>query len=47
LKRIKENDSAWDGMVPDEVAAMVKQRQLFGYRDPEIPEDAAFGAVGR
>jgi hypothetical protein len=34
-------------MVPDEVAAMVKQRQLFGYRDPEIPEDAAFGAVSR
>jgi len=47
LKRIKEHDSAWEGMVPDEVAAMVKSRQLFGYRDPEIPEDAAFGAATR
>jgi hypothetical protein len=44
LKRIKENDIAWEGMVPFEVAAMVKSRQLSGYRDPEIPEDAAFAA---
>ena len=47
LKRIKENDSAWEGMVPSEVAAMVKNRQLFGYRDPETAEDAAFAAANR
>jgi hypothetical protein len=47
LKRSKERDSSWEGMVPSEVAAMVKKRQLFGYRDPEIPEDAAFAAVNR
>jgi len=47
LKRIKENDTAWEGMVPPEVAEMVKHRQLFGYRDPEIRKDAAFTAVNR
>jgi len=47
LKRIKENDSAWEGMVPSEVAAMVKNRQLFGYRDPETAEDATFAAANR
>lgn len=41
LKRIKENDASWEGMVPAEVAAMVKHRQLFGYREPEVLEDAA------
>jgi hypothetical protein len=47
LKRIKEHDSTWEGMVPPEVAAMVKKRQLFGYRDPEIPEEGAFAAANR
>jgi hypothetical protein len=41
LKRIKEHDASWEGMVPGEVAAMVKHRQLFGYRDPEALADAA------
>lgn len=41
LKRIKENDASWEGMVPAEVAAMVKHRQLFGYREPGVLEDAA------
>jgi len=41
LKRIKENDAAWEDMVPPEVAEMVKRRQLFGYRDPEVPDDAS------
>jgi hypothetical protein len=40
LKRIKENDASWEDMVPPEVAEMVKRRQLFGHRDPEVPEDA-------
>jgi hypothetical protein len=47
LKRIKENDSSWENMVPPEVAEMVKHRQLFGYRAPEILDDAAFAAVNR
>src|SRR6266446_6108903 len=47
LKRIKENDSAWENMVPPEVAEMVKQRQLFGYRDPEVRDDASFAATNR
>ena len=47
LKRIKENDASWEDMVPSEVAAMVKNRQLFGYRDPEVLDDAAFAAANR
>ena len=47
LKRIKENDASWEDMVPPEVAQMVKQRQLFGYRNAEGSEDAAFAAASR
>jgi len=47
LKRIRGNDPSWEGMVPPEVAQMVKQRQLFGYRNPEVIEDAAFAAANR
>ncbi len=47
LKRIKENDASWEDMVPPEVAQMVKERQLFGYRNPEGSEDAAFAAANR
>jgi hypothetical protein len=47
LKRIRGNDPAWEGMVPPEVAQMVKLRQLFGYRNPEVIEDAAFAAANR
>ena len=47
LKRIKENDSSWEDMVPPEVAQMVKQRQLFGYRNREGSDDAAFAAANR
>lgn len=47
LKRIKENDAAWEHTVPPEVAEMVKHRQLFGYRNPEVTDDAAFAAANR
>jgi hypothetical protein len=47
LRRIGENDGTWEHMVPPEVAEMVKRRQLFGYRDPEIVNDAAFAAANR
>ena len=42
LKKIKENDVSWEEMVPLQVAEMVKQRKLFGYRDPQGLEDASF-----
>jgi len=42
LMRIKQNDPAWEGMVPAEVAEMVKKRQLFGYRNPGASDEAAF-----
>jgi hypothetical protein len=38
LKRIKENDATWEGMVPPEIAEMIKRRQFFGYRDAEVPD---------
>jgi hypothetical protein len=47
LKRIKHNDTSWEAMVPSEVAEMVKKRQLFGYRDPEVADDAAFAAASQ
>jgi hypothetical protein len=47
LKRIRQNDPGWESMVPPEVAEMVKKRQLFGYRDPEGLDDAAFAAANR
>jgi hypothetical protein len=47
LKRIKENNDAWEHMVPPEVAEMVKHRQLFGYRGPDGIDDAAFAAANR
>jgi hypothetical protein len=47
LIRIKQNDAAWEQMVPSEVAEMVKKRQLFGYRNPGVSQDAAFTAANR
>jgi hypothetical protein len=38
LKRIKENDASWEGMVPPEIAEMIKRRQFFGYREAEVPD---------
>ena len=38
LRRIKDEDSSWETMVPAEVAAMIKQRRFFGYRESESPE---------
>jgi hypothetical protein len=39
LKRIKENDASWEGMVPTEIAETIKRRQFFGYRDDEERTD--------
>jgi hypothetical protein len=35
LKRIKDQDSSWEGMVPPEIAEVIKRRQFFGYREAE------------
>ena len=35
LKRIKENDASWEGMVPAEIAEVIKRRRFFGYREVE------------
>jgi hypothetical protein len=40
LKRIKNEDSSWETMVPPEVAAMIKKHKYFGYRESEL-HDAA------
>ena len=34
LRRIKENDPAWEEMVPAPVASAIKKRGLFGYVSP-------------
>ena len=32
LARIRARDAAWEAMVPDDVRALIKERELFGYR---------------
>jgi hypothetical protein len=32
LARIRDNDSSWEQMVPEVVAALIRERNLFGYR---------------
>jgi hypothetical protein len=32
LKKIKDRDPSWEGMVPTEVADVIKRRGFFGYR---------------
>ncbi len=34
LKRIKEGDSTWQGMVPEAVAKLIQSRRFFGYQPP-------------
>lgn len=36
LARIREGDSSWEQMVPPTVAATIKKRHLFGYKDPVL-----------
>ncbi len=40
LKRIKNEDSSWEAMVPPEVAAMIKKHRYFGYRESEVRDTA-------
>jgi hypothetical protein len=34
LRRIAANDESWEGMVPVEVAELIKRRSFFGYGRP-------------
>jgi hypothetical protein len=38
LARIKGGDLAWEGMVPQEVADLIRRRRLFGYREADVME---------
>ncbi len=40
LRRIKDEDPTWEGMVPTEIAEMIKRRHFFGCRDAEATEGA-------
>jgi len=40
LRRIKDNDSSWESMVPPEIAEVIKRRKFFGFREVELPEGA-------
>jgi hypothetical protein len=40
LRRIKEGDPAWEGMVPEPVVAAIKRRGLFGYVAPAAAKPA-------
>jgi len=45
LRRIKENDTQWETMVPPEIAEMIKAREFFGYRQLEGQEERARAAT--
>lgn len=34
LRRIKDQDPAWEDMVPKEIAEVIKKRRFFGYQEP-------------
>lgn len=41
LRRIKDEDAAWEEMVPLQVAEVIKQRHFFGYRDPRLAKETS------
>jgi hypothetical protein len=45
LRRIKSGDSSWEGMVPAEIAEIIKRRRFFGYQGAEALENVG-GHVG-
>ena len=38
LAKIQNGESGWENGVPAKVAALIKERQLFGYRTPSARE---------
>jgi hypothetical protein len=45
LRRIKENDTEWEKMVPPVIAEIIKAREFFGYRRLEGQEERARAAT--
>jgi hypothetical protein len=41
LKRIKDNDTSWEAMVPSEIAEVIKRRRFFGYHEADTLEGTA------
>jgi hypothetical protein len=41
LRRIKDGDVSWEGMVPGEIAEIIKRRRFFGYHESEAVENVA------
>jgi hypothetical protein len=39
LRRIKDGDAAWESMVPPEIAAVIRQRGFFSYREAEVTSE--------
>lgn len=39
LHAIKEHKSGWETWVPDEVVAIIKEKHLFGYEDPQTEKE--------
>jgi hypothetical protein len=37
LGKIQQGDSGWEKMVPPKVAEMIRQRRLFGWQPPAVP----------
>jgi hypothetical protein len=38
LAKLKSGDPSWEAMVPPQVALMIKERKLFGYKGPAPPD---------
>lgn len=43
LKKIKSHGSDWEKYVPDQVAQIIKERNLFGYKPAASPQEVAVG----
>jgi len=46
LQMIKQGEAGWEEYVPAEVAAMIKERCLFGYSCEIIPHKEDFTTTG-
>jgi hypothetical protein len=38
LAKIQRGESGWESMVPENVAAVIKERGLFGFKDLGLPK---------
>jgi hypothetical protein len=44
LKKIHEGESTWEKMVPERATALIKERQLFGFKNNNNSRDLSQGA---